>query len=122
MIDLYHGDDMRLIKKNNNKINKSKEIIKKEKANIKEEKRRIKLENSPKIHQSKLEKNNTIKTKILSIILFEIMGALTCLIILFILSGGKNFIKLYGELSKVINVYGSEMKQNYEGVGNKWNN
>ena len=25
-------------------------------------------------------------------------------------------------ISKVINVYGSEMKHNYEGVGNKWNN
>lgn len=118
MIDLYHGDDMRLIKKNNNKINKSKEIIKKEKAKIKEEKRRIKLENSPKIHKSKLEKNNTIKTKILSIILFEIMGALTCLIILFILSGGKNFIKLYGELSKVINVYDT-ITTNYYGKINK---
>lgn len=109
---------MRLIKKNNNKINKSKEIIKKEKAKIKEEKRKIKLENSPKIHKSKLEKNNTIKTKILSIILFEIMGALTCLIILFILSGGKNFIKLYGELSKVINVYDT-ITTNYYGKINK---
>ena len=37
-----------------------------------------------------------------------------CLIILFILSGGKNFIKLYGELSKVINVYDT-ITTNYYG-------
>ncbi len=120
---------MSLIKKNKDKqIQKSKEIIKKEKEKIKEEKqkrRKEKLEknykfklgkarkNSPKNNSEKQSKN-AFREKVLSIILFEIMGALTCLIILFILSGGKNFIKLYGELSKVINVYDT-ITTNYYG-------
>ena len=120
---------MKLKKKNqNNQIQKSKEIIKKEKVKIKEEKQKIKEEKHQKFYQTKLgklikshqkqnskkERKNSIKEKILSVLLFEITGALTCLIILFILSGGKNFIKLYGELSKIINVYDT-ITTNYYG-------
>ena len=120
---------MSLIKKNKDKqIQKSKEIIKKEKEKIKEEKqkrRKEKLEKNYKFKLGKAKKKsfknnsekkskNAFREKVLSIILFEIMGAITCLIILFILSGGKNFIKLYGELSKVINVYDT-ITTNYYG-------
>ena len=117
---------MNLIKKDrNNKIQKSREIIKKEKKKIKEEKEKIKEQKLERFYKSKFGKNikkfqkrnfiqkedpkceskKMIKEKILSVILFEVMGAIICLIILFILSGGKNFIKLYGELNKLINVY-----------------
>ena len=120
---------MSLIKKNKDKqIQKSKEIIKKEKEKIKEEKQKRRKEKLEKNYKFKLEKakknsfknnsekksKNAFREKVLSIILFEIMGAITCLIILFILSGGKNFIKLYGELSKVINVYDT-ITTNYYG-------
>ena len=104
----------------NSKIKKAKDIIKKEKQKIKEEKRKMKEEKYQKFSSSKFGKllkkiflinenssNNSksLKSQILSIVYFEIMGAVICLIILFILSGGKNYIKLYAELSKLIDVY-----------------
>lgn len=110
-----------IIKKNSNdKIKKSKEIIKKEKEKIKEEKNKIKLEKTKKFYNTKLGKivkklflvketdasnTMTVKEQIFSMLYFELLGFILCLVILFVLSGGKNFIKLYKELNKLINVY-----------------
>lgn len=51
------------------------------------------------------ERKTNIKNHIFSILFFEIMGFIFCLLFLFILSGGRNFIKLYKDLNKLINVY-----------------
>lgn len=109
---------MKKIRKNE-KINKSKEIIKKEKQKIKEEKRKIKYEKNEKFYNTKLGKfikkispkkteeseKVSLKEQIFSMIYFEIMGIILCLLIFFALSGGRNFIKLYKDLNKLINVY-----------------
>lgn len=109
---------MKKIRKNE-KINKSKEIIKKEKQKIKEEKRKIKYEKHEKFYNTKLgkfikkispkktEKSEkvSLKEQIFSMIYFEIMGIILCLLVFFALSGGRNFIKLYKDLNKLINVY-----------------
>lgn len=103
----------------NKKIKKSKEIIKKEKQKIKEEKNKKKKLQQEKFYQTKIgkiikkiffikEENNnktTIKSQILSMIYFEVIGAILCLMVLFILSGCKNYFKLYKELSKFIDTY-----------------
>ena len=123
--------------KRSSKINKSKEIIKKEKdkikeekKRIKEEKRRIKQEKSKKINNTKIgkifkkkEKNDgtavaevkppTMKSQIFSMIYFELVGIVLCLLLFFILSGGKNYIKLYKDLSKLINVYDTIVSDYY---------
>ncbi len=61
-------------------------------------------------HQEKM----TIKEQVFSMIYFEILGFIFCLLILFILSGGKNYIKLYTDLNKLINVYDT-ISSNYYG-------
>ena len=110
----------------NDKIKKSKDIIKKEKKKIKEEKRKIHLE---KLNKNKLipkflkptpeEKEVlSLKEQIFYVIFFEIIGAVFCLLILFIISGGRNYIKLYSDLSKLINVYDT-IQSNYYGDLNK---
>lgn len=115
------------MKKDNEKISKSKEIIKKEKAKIKEEKQKTKLKRKEKFYNTKFgrfikkkfnissNKNNeaTLKEQIFSMLYFEIMGIILCLLFLFALSGGKNFIKLYKELSKLINVYDTIVSDYY---------
>lgn len=117
-------------KKENEKIMKAKEAIKKEKAKIKEEKKRIKLEKHQKFYNTKfgkliqkifkIEQNKeienkdvSIKEQIFSMIYFEIMGIILCLLIFFALSGGKNYIKLYKDLSKLINVYDTIVSNYY---------
>ena len=114
---------MKLIKKETNeKIKKSKEIIKKEKEKIKVEKKKQREE---KINKNKLLKKifNTkeqetealsLKEQILSIIYFQILGVMLCLLVLFVLSGGRNYIKLYIDLKKLINVYDT-IESNYYG-------
>lgn len=116
----------------NEKIDKSKEIIKKEKQKIKEEKRKIRYEKNKKFYNTKfgkfikkvfLKNDNkkeevTLKEQIFSMIYFEIIGAILCLLVLFILSGGHNFIKLYKDLNKLINVYDT-ITSNYYGDLNK---
>lgn len=117
------------IKTKNIKIEKSKEIIKKEKQKIKEEKRKIKLEKEQKFYNTKLgkilkkiflskdtTKDNppTIKEQVFSMLYFELVGFILCLLLFFALSGGKNYIKLYKDLSKLINVYDT-INSNYYG-------
>ena len=116
--------------KKNNKINKTKENIKKEKAIIKEAKKRIKIEKQKSFYNTKLGKlikkiskknkvketeNNQIslKEQIFSMIYFEIMGIILCLLFFFALSGGKNYIKLYKDLNKLINVYDTIVSDYY---------
>ena len=114
---------MSLIK--NEKIKKSKDIIKKEKEKIKAEKKRqriAKFNNSKfgqftkKIFKSKLKEKEviSIKEQIFSMIYFEIIGAILCLLVLFALTGGKNYFKIYKDLSKLINVYDT-IEKNYYG-------
>ena len=114
---------MKIIKRQENeKIKKSKEIIKKEKEKIKQEKQKQREEKIKsnkllsKIFKTKKPENEVIslKEQILSMVYFEIIGAILCLLILFALSGGKNYIKLYKDLSKLINVYDT-IESNYYG-------
>ena len=114
---------MRLTKKETNeKIKKSMEIIKKEKQKIKAEKKKNRED---KIGKNKLlkkifnikEKETvtiSLKEQILSMIYFQIVGVILCLLVLFVLSGGRNYIKLYIELKKLINVYDT-IESNYYG-------
>lgn len=114
---------MKLTKKETNeKIKKSKEIIKKEKQKIKAEKKKQRQE---KIKQNKLiikiikpkkEETETLSVgeQIFSMLYFELIGVILCLLILFALSGGKNYFKLYGDLKKLINVYDT-IDSNYYG-------
>ena len=122
---------MKLIRKKqtNEKIKKSKDIIKKEKQKIKEEKRKQKEEKLNKSKFFKLLKKTfktnkkeneviSLKEQIFSMIYFEIIGAILCLLVLFALCGGKNYIKLYNDLNKLINVYDT-IESNYYGKLNK---
>lgn len=114
---------MKLIKKETNeKIKKSKEIIKKEKQKIKDEKKKQRKE---KISKNKLLKKIfnikeqeieaiSLKEQILSMFYFQILGGILCLLVLFVLSGGRNYIKLYMDLKKLINVYDT-IESNYYG-------
>ena len=114
---------MKLIKKETNeKIKKSKEIIKKEKQKIKDEKKKQREE---KIRKNKLLKKIfnikeqeteaiSLKEQILSMIYFQVLGIILCLLVLFVLSGGRNYIKLYMDLKKLINVYDT-IESNYYG-------
>ena len=124
---------MKLFKKNsinksNKEIKKSKEIIKKEKQRIKEEKKKQKKLKQEKFYQTKLGKiikkiflikeNNTdtppsITIQIISIIYFQITGAIICLLVLYALTGGKNYFKLYIELNKLIDTYDTITKEYY---------
>ena len=102
-----------IFKKNEDKINKSKEIIKKEKQKIKLEKQ--KMFYNTRIGKKLFAKKNTegisLKEQFFSMVYFEI---LLCLLILFVLCGGRNYLKLYYELRKVINVYDT-ITSNYYG-------
>ena len=49
---------------------------------------------------------------------FETLGFILCLILFFVLSGGKNYIKLYADLNKLINVYDT-VTSSYYGELNK---
>lgn len=119
---------MRKRKKENERINKSKEIIKKEKQKIKEEKYKLKREKREKFYNTKFGKilkkifmvkdsetsTTSIHEQIFSMLYFELLGIILCLLIFYALSGGKNFIKLYKELDKLINVYDT-ITSNYYG-------
>lgn len=109
----------------NEKIKKSKEIIKREKKKINEERKKQLEEKASKskianiikkiVRPAKnIDKPISLKEQIFSMIYFEIIGAVLCLLILFALSGGKNYIKLYMDLSKLINVYDT-INSNYYG-------
>lgn len=103
-------------KDKDNKIERSKNIIKKEKQKIKAERRKQCQE---KLTQTKIGRfilkiftpkkkeieAPSLKEQIFSMIYFELIGAGLCLLILFALSGGRNYIKLYKDLNKFINAY-----------------
>lgn len=97
------------MKEKNEKIIKSKEIIKKEKKKIKEEKRKQSKLNkfiNKIFNKNKKEKEVfSLKEQIISMLFYEMIGFVICLLVLFALSGGKNYIKLYMDLNKLINVY-----------------
>lgn len=115
-----------IIKKEiNEKIQKSKEIIKKEKQKIKSEKKKQRQEKRKKskigqllnkLFKTKKKENEvfSVKEQIISMIYFEIIGAILCLLVLFVLSGGKNYFKLYYDLNKLINIYDT-ITSNYYG-------
>lgn len=114
---------MKLVKKETNeKIKKSEYIIKKEKQKIKDEKKKQREEKLSKnkllkkIFNKKEQETKVIslKEQILSMIYFQILGVILCLLVLFILSGGRNYIKLYMDLKKLINVYDT-IESNYYG-------
>lgn len=119
---------MKLIKKETNeKIKKSKEIIKKEKQKIKDEKKKQRKEKISKnkllnkifnIKEQEIEVNS-LKEQILSMFYFQILGVILCLLVLFVLSGGRNYIKLYMDLKKLINVYDT-IESNYYGDLDKY--
>ena len=113
---------MFLLKNRKEKFEREKEIKEQEKKKIKEEKLKMKQEKKQKKYsffkkitasKQNLEKL-TVKEQIFSMIYFEILGFIFCLLLLFILSGGKNYIKLYLELNKLINVYDT-VTSNYYG-------
>ncbi|MEE3343588.1 MAG: S41 family peptidase [Bacilli bacterium] len=82
------------------KIEKAKKIIKQQKATIKEARKKLKEKNN--INK---EDKKQLKSQIFNAIYYQLMGALMCLIVLYFLSGGKNYIKLYKELNKLIDTY-----------------
>lgn len=118
---------MKIIRKKtkNEKIQKSKDIIKKEKQKIKDERKKQREEKLnktkfgrflKKIFKTKEKEKEVIslKEQIFSMLYFEIIGAVLCLLVLFALSGGRNYIKLYMDLNKLINVYDT-IESNYYG-------
>lgn len=122
---------MKIIKKNNQKeeseIKKSKKIIKESKEKIKKEKQKIKEKRMKKILNSKIvnkiykpkkENDFNLRKQILNMIYYEFLGIIFCLMILYFLSGGKNYFKLYHELYKVIETYDT-ITSNYYGKINK---
>ena len=104
---------IKMIFKKKDKIKKYKEIIKREQLKIKEEKRKNRLINKI---ISRKQKNTpiTLKEQITSMIYFEILGFILCLLLFFALTGGRNYIKMYAELNKLINVYDT-ITSNYYG-------
>lgn len=109
------------MKKNGNtNIDKSLKIIDREKEKIKEEKKKIKLEKQNKFYRTKFGKflmdffdvsNNeinitaVIKRRLFCNLLNILFGIFICLTFLFVLSGGKNYFKLYKELYEFVDVY-----------------
>ena len=108
---------MKFISKNstNKKIKKSKDIPKKEKKNQKIEKiSKSKIGSLIiKLFKTKENEGSSLREQIFSMIYFEIIGAILCLLVLFAISGGKNYIKLYMELNKLINVYDTILSNYY---------
>ena len=126
MLDYYCGDKMKRIRNKN--IDRSLKIIKKERERIKEEKQKIKLEKEQKFYSTKFgcflmdffdiniqEKSVTkiIRKRILSSIISVLFGGILCLMVLFILTGGRNYLKLYKELNDFIDTYDTVTNEYY---------
>ena len=121
---------MKFFKKNKHtpkekkEIDKSKAIIRKEKEKIKKEKEKIKKLKQKIILNSKIFKkifriednneNKSIKSQLFNMIYYELLGVILCLLVLFIITGGKNYFKLYFELNKLIDTYDT-ITSNYYG-------
>ena len=105
-----------IFKRKDDKINKSKEIIKREKEKIRLEKQKRFYDTAlgKKIFKRKKIDDLPIKEQFVSMVYFEILGIILCLLILFVLSGGRNYFKLYYDLRKLINVYDT-VTSNYYG-------
>lgn len=114
------------------KIEKSKNIIKEQKNKIKQEKEKIQEEKYHKFCQTKMGKflnklfliddkkaYQDIKKQVFSIIYYEVLGAILCLLVLFALTGGKNYFKLYYELNKLVDTYDAITKEYYGSIDKK---
>lgn len=95
----------------NNDIKRSLEIIRREKKKL----FKMRLD---KVYKLFKRKNNSkgisFKEYLFSSFYFSLFGFILCLLILFIFAGGRNYIRLYFELSKFINVY-DDVTSNYYG-------
>lgn len=115
-------------KSNNTSIDKSLRIIKKEKEKIREEKKKIKLEKESKFYKTNFgmflkdffdvddnEKyiSKTIKKRFFYNLFNVFFGFILCLAVLFVLSGGKNYFKLYYELNDFIETYDTISEEYY---------
>jgi len=112
----------------NRNINKSLKIIDREKEKIKEEKKKIELEKQKKFYKTSLGKflmdlfdvndnevniTAVIKRRAFCNFLNILFGIFLCLTVLFILSGGKNYLKLYKELYEFVDVYDTISSEYY---------
>ena len=68
--------------------------------------------NIKKLFKNKKEKNK-LKSSIINALYFQIIGFLLCLLVFYIFTGGKNYIRLYKELNKVIETYDTITKDYY---------
>lgn len=106
-------------KKSNSVIDKAKKIIKEEKKKIKDEKKRIRHEKYKDSKIYKFFKDDQVKdsytTKEVSryMIIGIVMGMIFSFLLIFTLSGGKNFILLNSDLKKLVNVYDKVVKNYY---------
>ena len=106
-------------KKSNSVIDKAKKIIKEEKKKIKDEKKRIRHEKYKDSKVYKFFKDDQVKdsytTKEVSryMIIGIVMGMIFSFLLIFTLSGGKNFILLNSDLKKLVNVYDKVVKNYY---------
>lgn len=106
-------------KKKNSVIDKAKKIIKEEKKKIKNEKHRIRHEKYKDnwlykfFQDNRVEDNYTSKEVLRYMIVGIVMGMVFCFLLIFTLSGGKNFILLNGDLKKLVNVYDKVSKNYY---------
>lgn len=120
--------------KNNNRIDKSKKIIIREKKKIKEEKKKIKYDKEKKFYNTKFgifikklfgvydnveDVSSNIKNKLFYSFMYTLFGIFLCLIILYILSGGKNYFKLYYELGDFIDTYDAISNDHYDDIDKK---
>ena len=109
-------------KSKNSVIDKAKKIIKEEKKKIKEEKKRIRHEKYKDniiykfFKDDQVKDNYTAKEVSRYMIVGIVMGMVFCFLLIFTLSGGKNFILLNSDLKKLVNVYDKVVKNYYTDI------
>ena len=112
-----------LFKKKNSKknsvISKAEKIIREEKKKIKEEKKKIRHEKykNSKIYKffrdDQVKDSYTAKEVSRYMIIGIVMGMVFCFLLIFTLSGGKNFILLNSDLKKLVSVYDKVVNNYY---------
>lgn len=116
---------MKKDKKNiNKKILESKKIIKMEKEKIKKEKRAIRREKLKKSRFYKVfgflikeeEESYSFKEVLIVSICSLLVGIFGCFVILTILTGGRNFVRLSKDLGKFFDVYETLMDNYYDDI------
>ena len=116
---------MKKDKKNiNKKILESKKIIKVEKEKIKKEKRAIRREKLKKSRFYKIfvflikeeEESYSFKEVLTVSICSLLVGIFGCFVILTILTGGRNFVRLSNDLGKFFDVYETLMDSYYDDI------